>query len=203
MSVKTARTDYPLHDLLRERWSPRSFTDKPVETEKLRSLFEAARWAASCANEQPWHFLLALKDDPAAFEQMLACLNESNQTWAKSAWGLGLTVARLTFVRGDKLNRHAYHDVGQAWANLALQATALGLHVHPMAGFNLEKARSTYAIPEGFDPVTAFALGYLGNPDDLPAEDLRQRETAPRIRKPISEFVFSGSWGNVCPLVKG
>lgn len=203
MSIKTAMTDDPILDLIKERWSPRAFSHLPVEPEKLRSLFEAARWAASAGNEQPWHFIIAARDNSEEFLRILHCLNESNQVWAKSAAVLGIAVAKMTFGISNKPYRHAFHDLGQAWANLAIQATALGLHVHPMAGFNVEKARTELGVPEGYEPVTAFAIGYLGDPGLLPEEgNLRQRETTPRTRKSIREFVFSGRWGESSPLIK-
>ncbi len=166
----------------------------PVPEEALRSLFEAARWAPSCFNEQPWRFLVARRTDPEAHEKLLSCLSEGNQRWAKQAPVLALSVARTTFTRNGKPNRHAFHDVGLAVAQLTLQATTTGLVVHQMAGFDPERARRLHAIPEGFEPVAVLAIGYPGEPDDLP-EDLRERERAARSRRPQREFVFTGSWG--------
>jgi nitroreductase len=192
---KPAATEHPIHELFERRWSPRAFSARAVEPEKLRSLLEAARWAASCFNEQPWSFIVAAKEDEGdAYERLLSCLAEANALWAGRAPVLMLSVARLTFKRNDKPNRHAFHDVGQAAAHLALQATASGLAVHQMAGFDLSKARELFSIPEGFEPVAAIALGYPGEPEDLP-EDLRARESAPRTRLPFGEFVFGESWG--------
>jgi nitroreductase len=185
---------HPIHDLLRRRWSPRAFSDRPVEREKLLSVLEAARWAPSSNNEQPWHYIVATKDQPEEFAELLGCLVEKNQSWAKGAPVLMLSVASTVFARNGKPNRHALHDVGQAAADLTVQATALGLFVHQMAGFSIEKARETYGIPETFEPVAALALGYLGDPTVLPP-DLRERELVLSGRKPIGEFVFGGSWG--------
>src|SRR5207237_4302235 len=139
--TKTARNDYPIHDLLRRRWSPRAFADRLVDPDKLRSLLEAARWAPSSFNEQPWAFVVATRDRQEEFARVLGCLVEFNQTWAKSAAALMLTFARLTFDRNGQPNRHAYHEVGLAMANLTVQATAEGLAVHQMAGIVVEKAR--------------------------------------------------------------
>ena len=198
---KPAATEHPTHELFERRWSPRAFAARPVEPEKLRSLLEAARWAASCFNEQPWSFIVAAKEaEGDAYERLLGCLTESNARWAGRAPVLMISVARLTFARNDKPNRHAFHDTGQAAAHLALQATALGLAVHQMAGFDVSKAREQFNIPEGFDPVAAIAVGYPGDPEDLP-EDLRARELAPRTRRPLEEFVFGESWGQTSPLV--
>jgi nitroreductase len=197
---KLAPNDYPIHDLLRRRWSPRAFADRPVEADKLRSLLEAARWAPSSFNEQPWAFLVATKDQPAEFAKVLSCLVEGNQAWAKLAPVLILGFAHLAFERNQQANRHAYHDVGQAAANLTFQATADGLAVHQMAGIQVDKIRSTFAVPEGWDPVAGIAIGYPGDPANLP-EPLRQRELAERVRKPLGSFAFSGDWGKVAPVI--
>jgi nitroreductase len=185
---------HPIHDLLRRRWSPRAFSDRPVEREKLLSVLEAARWAPSSNNEQPWHFIVARKEEPEEFARLLGCLVERNQSWAKAAPVLMLSVASMVFARKGHPNRHALHDTGQAVACLTVEATSLGLFVHQMAGFSIEKARETYALPPTTEPVAGIALGYLGDPDTLP-EDLRQRELVASSRKPIGEFVYTGAWG--------
>jgi len=200
MIENLADVNHPIHDLLRRRWSPRAFSDRPVELEKLRSLLEAARWAPSSYNEQPWSFIVAIKENPAEYERLLSCLVEGNIRWAQHAPVLMLAVARLHFERNGQPNRHAHYDVGQAVAHLTVQATALGLYVHQMAGFHVEKARELFSIPEGYEPMTAIALGYIGEPDALP-EKLREREQAPRTRKSLDEFVFTGHWGQTSPLV--
>src|SRR6202789_2307425 len=189
---KTATTSAPIHSLIGERWSPRAFADRPVEPEKLRSLFEAARWAASSYNGQPWNFIVATKNDPENYKRVLESLIEFNQGWAKNAPVLALSVAKLKFDDG-KPNRHAFHDVGQAAANLSLQAEALGLSVHQMAGIDPEKARKLFDIPADYEAVAGIAIGYAGEPASLP-EGLRERELAPRQRKPLDSFVFTGSW---------
>ena len=197
---KKAITDTQIHELLAQRWSPRAFLSRPVEPEKLRSLFEAARWAPSSYNEQPWAFILATQQEPEAFAKMLDVLVEGNRVWAKTAPVLLLSVAELQFARNAQRNRHAFHDVGLATANLMTQATALGLAVHAMAGFDVEKARQAFGIPPGWEPVAAIALGYLGEPELLP-EKLRERERAPRTRKPLDEMVFARRWGQAAPYV--
>lgn len=191
---KPAPIDPRAHELIRRRWSPRTFADRPVEAETLRLLLEAAQWAPSSYNEQPWVFLVATRQEPEEYERLLGCLVPFNQGWAKNAPVLMLSVAKLEFERNGKPNRHAYHDVGLAAAQLTLQATALGLFVHQMAGIDADAARETYGIPEGWDPVAAIALGYPGDLESLP-EDLRSKETAERTRKPLEDFVFTGSWG--------
>jgi nitroreductase len=200
VTTKRAVTSYPIHELLSQRWSPRAFCDKPVEPEKLLSLLEAARWAPSSNNEQPWRFILATRDNPAEFEKVLSCLMEGNVAWAKRAYALILTVAKLSFNLAGRPNRHTFHDVGAATENLALQATALGLVVHPMAGIYPQKARELFEIPDDFDVVAALAIGYPADASSLSPE-LRERELAPRKRKPLNDLVFSGRWGQSSPLV--
>lgn len=193
-------TQPAIHDLLRRRWSPRAFSPRPVEPEKLRSLLEAARWAPSSYNEQPWSFLVATGDNRQEFERMVSVLADSNALWAGQAPVLVLSVAKTYYERNRKPNRHAFHDVGLAVANLSFQAIALGLYVHQMAGFDVEKARKLFAIPEGYEPVAAIAIGYLGDPETL-SEPLREREGAPRQRKPLEDFVFTGRWAETSSLL--
>ena len=191
---KDAVTDHAILELLQHRWSPRSFAPTPIDRETLLRLFEAARWAPSSFNEQPWRFIVASKEDAAEFDRLLQCLSEGNRRWASAATVLVLSVAKLYFERTRKPNRHAMHDVGLATATLVIQATALGVSVHQMAGFDVEAARRTYSIPDGFEPATAWALGYPGSPDLLD-ETQRTRELAPRSRLPISSWLFKGQWG--------
>ena len=197
---KPATSDVALHDLIRNRWSPRAFADTPVAAEILRSLFEAARWAPSINNEQPWAYLVATKDDPENYAKMLGVLVEFNANWAKNAPVLALSVAHLKTQREGKPNRVALHDVGSASAQLTFEANSHDLLVHQMAGFDSEKARQTFAIPPDWEPVAAMAIGYPGDPHSLP-EKLRERELAPRTRKPLAEFVMSGQWGHTAPFV--
>lgn len=201
MIDKPADNQHPIQDLIKRRWSPRAFSAQAVEREKLLSLLEAARWAASCFNEQPWSFIVATKESAEEYERLLGCLVESNARWARQAPVLMLSVARLNFERNAKPNRHAFHDVGQAAASLTLQATALGLVVHQMAGFDIAKARERFSIPEGYEPVAAIAVGYQGDASSLP-EDLREKEVAPRTRRPLESFVYTGTWGQTSPFLK-
>jgi nitroreductase len=194
LTDQKASGDYPIHPLLAERRSLRAFSRKTVEPEILGSLLEAARWAPSCANEQPWSFLVAVKDDKPEFERLLGCLIEFNREWAQHAPVLILSVARMIFQSTGKPNRHAFHDVGQAIASLTVQATASGLVVHQMAGFDVEKARREFAIPHDHEPVAVTAIGYPGSPAELP-DKLRQKELAPRQRKALADFVFECSFG--------
>ena len=187
--------EYPVHALLAERRSPLAFASTPVESETLANLMEAARWAPSCMNEQPWSFIVATKANKSDFDRLLGCLVEFNVQWAQHAPVLLLSVAKLTFESMGKPNRHAFHDVGQAIANLTFQATVSGLVVHQMGGFDIEKARREFSIPKDYEPVAAVAIGYPGNSADLP-EKLRKRDASPRKRKPLTNFVFEGGWGH-------
>ena len=198
---KLADTTYPIEPLLTRRWSPRAFADRPVEPEKLLRLWEAARWAASCSNQQPWYFIVATREDAAEYARLLSCLRENNQQWASHAPVLMVSVAKLAFDMNSQPNRYAFHDVGLAVANLIVQATALGLFVHQMAGFYPDKVRELYGVPDGFEPVAGIVLGYPGDPAIL-SEELQQRELAPRARNPLATFVFQGTWGQTAPLVR-
>jgi len=198
---KPADTRHPIHDLLKRRWSPLAFADRAVETDKLQSLLEAWRWAPSSFNEQPWALIVATRAETAEFERLLSCLTEGNQGWAKSAPVLMLAVAKLMFDKNAKLNRHAFHDIGLAAMSLTLQATQLGLHVHQMAGIVPEHAREIYAIPTGWEPLTAIAVGYMGDMQALSPE-LRDREMSDRRRKSLGTFVFSGQWGKANKLAE-
>jgi len=197
---KPAQTQFPIHELLKKRWSPRAFDERPVETDKLLSLFEAARWAPSSNNEQPWRFLIATKESTTGHDRLFNCLVEGNQKWAHRAPVLLLSVAKLQFEDGSP-NRHGFHDTGMAAEHLVVQATALGLVAHQMAGFRVDQARADCKIPEGYEPVAMIAVGYPGDPALLP-DRLRGRETQPRVRKPLTEFVYSATWGQPSPLLR-
>ena len=199
---KQATPDHPVHELIVRRWSPYAFTERPVSDDDLHSLFEAARWAASSYNEQPWSYIVATKANPAEFERLLSCLVEGNQPWAKAAPVLAIGCTNLNFTRNNKPNAAAVHDLGLASATLTLEATARGLSVHQMIGILPERARELYRTPEGVQPLTGLAIGYAGDPSILP-DAYRQRDLAPRQRKPLAEFVFGGQWGGIpCRYVR-
>lgn len=198
--TKLADSDYPVHQLIAQRWSPYGFSERPVPDEALRSLFEAARWAASSYNEQPWSYLVATKSDGSNFERLLSCLVEANQAWAMAAPVLALGCVSLNFSRNNKPNAAAVHDLGLASANLTFEATARGLHVHQMIGILPDRARELFEIPEGVRPMTGLAIGYAAPADTLP-ETLRTRDQSPRPRKPLPQFVFGERWGNTSPLI--
>ncbi len=197
---KLAITNHQIHPLISQRWSPRAFDSKPVETEKLAQLFESARWAASCFNAQPWIFIVATKDDTVNYQKLLDCLVPSNASWAQAAPVLGIIVAQKNFTHNGKPNAWAEYDVGQATATLLLQATALNLVAHQMAGFDADKAIATFSIPDTAKPIAAIAIGYEGEASNLSPE-LQEREKAARNRQPLSSFVFTGEWGSSAPFV--
>lgn len=191
---KPAQTDYPIHDLLRHRYSTIAFDgDRPLSPATVGSLLEAARWSASCFNEQPWRFIVATKRD-AAYSKLFACIVEANQAWAKNADMLIISVGKDTFTRNDNPNSYGQYDVGQAVTSLTIQAESMGLRVHQMGGFDKVKAREVFGIPAGFTPAAAIAIGYPAPVESLDNEAMRERETAPRVRKPLSEIVFSDGW---------
>ncbi|QDS92291.1 malonic semialdehyde reductase [Roseimaritima multifibrata] len=175
------------------RWSPYAYTPRTVEKEKIEACFDAARWAPSSYNEQPWRFLIAFREQEAEFQRMLGCLNAPNQEWAKHAGVLILTAIHTRFDRNGSANRVALHDLGAAAGYFALQAAKEGLQAHQMAGVELEKIRTTYSLPEGYQPQTAIAVGYVDTQSTH--SDLATRDQNPRTRKAFSEFVFSETWG--------
>ena len=190
---KHADTDSRVHEIIRSRWSPRAFSSREVSGEDLKIILEAARWAASSYNEQPWRFFVARKSDPAEHARFVELLAPANQAWASSAPVLIIMAAKRTFSHNGAPNYYGLHDAGQALAHLMLQATALGLHAHAMAGFDRDKARKEIGIPDDYDLGAAVALGYWADPDQLP-EQTRKAELARRQRKPLNEIAFGSHW---------
>jgi nitroreductase len=201
MNIKKATLDNPILNELARRWSPYGFEDRMVSESDLRSLFEAARWAASSYNEQPWNYIVATKADTHEFAKLLSCLTDANQAWAKAAPVLVLCVVSLRFVKNSTENRAAVHDLGLADGNLVVEATNRGLSVHQMIGILPELARDLYRIPAHYEAWTAMAIGYRADPASLSGE-LRERDVSPRQRKPLTKFVFTGQWGNPSPLLQ-
>jgi nitroreductase len=197
-----APTAVPINDLVKNRWSPRAFSDKEVAPDVLRSLFEAARWAPSSSNMQPWAYMVATRDDKDNYAKILSILVEFNQGWAKNAPVLVLSVAQAKSPKDGSPNKWAYHDVGSASAQLTFEANSRGLLVHQMAGFDANKAREVFAIPQEWESVAALAIGYPGDPQSLP-DKLRERELAARTRKPLTEFVMTGRWGHTARFISG
>jgi nitroreductase len=195
---KHARPDHDILDVIRKRWSPRAFDPaRDVPRSELLRLFEAARWAPSSLNEQPWRFVMASRTtSPSAFDAMFGTLTERNRGWAHAAPVLTLVAVHRTIEQFDGMeNIHAWYDAGQAVAFLTLQATAQGLSLRQMEGFDRDRAREVCAVPEPFEPAVMIAIGYVGSPDALSVEKHRAAEQQPRARRPISDFVFEGIWG--------
>ena len=194
----------PAHDILdvfAERWSPRAFVDRRVEPEKIRRMLEAARWTMSSYNEQPWRYVVASRhEDPEAYDRLLRCLADGNQSWAEHAPVLMMSFYKTTFSRDGRRNRCAPHDVGAASAALTFQATAMDLYVHQMAGIKKDVARETYDVPDDFEPMAGLAVGYLGDPSML-SENQQKSERAERSRTPLDEFVFGDGWGTTADIV--
>ena len=191
---KEATPDHPVHRFISARWSPYAFSPRLIPREDLLSIFEAARWAASSFNEQPWRYLVASRDRKEDFERILSCLLEGNQAWAREVPTLALGCIRTSFTHNGRFNRVAQHDLGLASATLTFEATSRGVHVHQMAGIRPEKAREVFSIPDGFEAVTALALGYRAE-SGAAAPELRARDGGSRTRRPQGEFVFGAEWG--------
>jgi len=197
---KEAKTAYPINGLAAQRWSPRAFLDKPVEREKLISLFEAARWSASGGNEQPWRFILGLKPD-ATWQKIFSCLNGANQVWNQQVPVLILACANKISTWDGGISPYFQYDTGQSAAHLSLEAMHQGLYVHQMGGFSAAKCRELFEVPDTFEVLTAIAVGYIGDPGMLP-EKLKLRETEERTRKNLSELLFSGRFGEASPIIE-
>lgn len=184
-----AHTAHPIHDLIANRWSPVCLdNDTPVEKEKVDSILEAARWAPSSYNAQPWSYIVGFKGDPK-HTQLAACIVEGN-AWAKEAPVLMLAVANKVFPHNGKENRHYLHDVGAASVLMAIQATDLGLSLRQMAGFDLDQARTTFSIPDTHEPGSMMAIGYCASDSSTCPQPLQDRDAAPRQRKDFTEMTY-------------
>jgi nitroreductase len=194
---KHAAADHEVLELIRERWSPRAFdASRRVSRDDLWRLLEAARWAPSSLNEQPWRFVVAHRDhSPESHQALFSALGSSNQTWAHTAPVLILVAVQLALERTGEANRHAYYDAGQAVAFLSLQAQSQGLAIRQMEGFDHAIAREVCRVPDAFEPAVVMAVGYPGSPDTLTNDKHRAAEVMPRRRRPAADFVFDGSWG--------
>lgn len=184
----------PVLELIKERRSKRAYSTQPIEEDKIKSLFEAARWAPSSMNEQPWTYLYATKDQPELWNRIFESLSEGNRIWAVDAPLLIVSLARIKFIRNGRTNTSARYDLGAANAFLSLQATALGLNVHQMGGYDKDKLVENLNVPlEEFEPGVVIAVGYPGDAEKLP-DNLKQREEAPRLRYPQESFVMNKSF---------
>jgi nitroreductase len=195
---KEAQNRYPIHPLLKKRWSPRAFSETAIEAEKLQSVFEAARWSASAGNQQPWRIIIGQKGDET-WQKIYDTLEHYNQVWAHRPWLLGITCGRTLLNDGSGPNPYYAYDTGQFLAHLSIQATAEGLYVHQMGGFDKTKAREFFEIPDPYEPLSAFALGYMGELSDLD-EFNQKREVLTRERKENGEWLFSGTFGQASDM---
>lgn len=193
---KPATTVVPIHEIIARRWSTRAFdATRPVARADLLSMLEAARWAPSCNGVEPWRFIAFDRTtDPAGFERAFDCLSAGNKTWVRNAPLLILAVASSDPLSGGRPNRFSQYDTGMAMMNLCLQAVALGLAAHQMAGYDVEKARTAFGIPADCTPMAMVAVGHQASPDVLDPET-KVKELAPRARKPLAERFFEGAWG--------
>lgn len=187
---KSAAFESPVLEVIQSRRSRRAYADGPVEPEKINALFEAARWAPSSVNEQPWLYLYATKDQTELWNKIFDTLNDSNKIWARNAPLLIVSLARKKFIRNDQPNQSARYDLGGANAFLSLQASHLGLNVHQMGGYSVAKAIENLNIPDTYEPVVIMAIGYPGDVQTLP-EHLQLRELAPRERYVRQAFVMN------------
>lgn len=195
MADKTADTDHAIHATLATRWSPYCFAPTPVAESDLVSVFEAARWAASSYNEQPWRFIVGQKNaGDGVYRRILRCLAEANQHWAANAPVLILGLTSLHFDRNDKPNKAAHHDLGLAAANMTVEATARGLACHQMIGIDSDKAAAEFEVPACVEVLTAIALG-VADTSAVDDADLAARDQKERARRPLSDFVFSAGYG--------
>jgi nitroreductase len=195
---KTAINQFPILETLRQRWSPRAFSEQPVEKEKLQSIFEAARWAPSSMNEQPWRFIVGIIGDET-WQRIFDTLVEWNQQWAGKAPVLIMNLGKKTFTYKGRPNATYHYDTGQAVAMMITEAQNLGLYTHQMGGFSQERATELLQIPEDFHPISVTALGYYGNASLLP-EDMQESEEAERKRRPLKELVFVDRFGEPSDL---
>ncbi len=197
---KTTPTQFNIHPHIEQRWSTRAFDTKSVEPEKIKSLLEAARWAASAFNEQPWRFIVGTDHNPT-YKKILETLVEWNQIWAGQAPVLILNVAKRSFTHNGKKNVTFKYDLGQAVANMAIEAVNQGLFSHQMSGFDAEKAGQLFQIPEDYQAISVIAVGYYKENAELP-QDMLDGELKPRVRKAFNELVFDGTFGNSSSLFK-
>lgn len=184
-----------IHEIIKKRYSPRSFSKDKIDNDIILSLFEAARSSPSSMNEQPWRYIISTSDDAVNFNKMLSVLNDSNRIWAMNAPLLILALTKLRNTKNNQLNMYAYYDAGQAAAYLTMQAVHMGLYVRQMGGFNKERAREIFEIPDDFMPVTVIAAGYKGDGEELPAV-LREKEKSVRNRKQLNEILFTGKFNS-------
>ena len=192
---KPAITQEPINELLQQRWSPRAFSGAGIDDATMIKILEAGRWAPSAFNAQPWRYIVARREDEAAFAKMVDCLMPGNQAWAVNAAALAIVCVQKKQNDDGSYNPMPYYNVGLSVAQMVVEAASNGLFTHQMAGINRPKMIEAYGIPAEFAPACAIAIGHMGNADDLP-DQLKEREMTPRARKALSEIVFADTWGN-------
>lgn len=198
---KPAPTSLKLLEEIKNRWSPRAFSNKQVEQDKLERIFEAARWSASCFNEQPWRFLIGVKGQDDTWEKIFGTLAEGNQVWCESVPVLVMLITKKSFSHTNRVNKWAEYDLGQTAAYISIQAMTEGLYVHQMAGFDSALAQKSFSIPNDFEIKTIMAIGYYGDINDLPG-DIQKSETGDRIRKDLKMIIYSGNWENPARFIQ-
>jgi nitroreductase len=182
-----------IHEVVAARASKRAFADVPVTEEEIGSILEAARWAPSAFNEQPWRFIYVTKENISEYEKFSGVVNEFNAPWATKAQVLILGIAKKDFTKNAKSNSFSLHDLGVAQGNIQLQAEVLGLNARQMGGINPEVAKELLNIPEGYEPVSVIAIGKKGSIESLP-EKYREEEVGPRLRKKLSEIIIKDKY---------
>jgi nitroreductase len=190
---KIATTKYNVIELIKKRWSPRSFSNEIIPEEILLSLFEAASWSASSRNEQPWRFIYGKKGEGQNYDKIFNSLVNWNQKWANTSPILGIGLIKTHFENKEYLNTHAQYDLGQAMAYLSIQAISSNIYIHQMGGFDKDKAIESFNISHEFEPVIAFAMGYLGKISDLP-DEFRELEQKQRLRFDLKKILFPGDF---------
>ncbi|MCF6766688.1 nitroreductase family protein [Thiotrichales bacterium 19S3-7] len=197
-TLKKAETSTPVHELLENRWSPYVFSNKPITNDDLKAIFEAARWAPSSYNDQPWRYLLATQDQIETYQNIFSCLVEGNQAWAKNAYALAIGIIVKNLSVNDQPNRAALHDLGAASMSLTIEAARRGISVHQMIGIIPDKVRTTFNLPDTVEAYTALAVGYLGNESDYQNAEtfLKDRDQTERNRKSIEQIVFHNNLDN-------
>lgn len=193
---KAAISTQPIVDLLAQRWSPRAFNpEREISVAEETALAEAARWAPSCFGAEPWGFVFCRRHaDPTAWDKAMACLAEGNQTWAGNSSLLIVAVGEENFEHNGGPNGHHLYDTGAAAMSLVLQAGALGLRAHQMGGFDPDKAKESFGVPDGWKCISMIAVGEQAKPDTLPEGKMREMELAPRTRQDLGKRFFSGKW---------
>ncbi len=187
--IKIAKTKYAVNELIKARWSPRSFSQTPIPRDTLESLFEAAIWAPSSRNEQPWRFICGIKGEGENYRKILHSLVQWNQKWAQSAPVLAIGLVKSNSDYHNQPNIYAHYDLGQSVSILSVQAISNNLYVHQMGGFDKEMVRKAFALSSEFEPVIVLAIGYIGKAENLP-DDMRELEEKPRSRYDLDRILF-------------